>query len=259
MSARRRLLAASATLATLLGSSLASAGTTAPLSSIAALPGPSGVRGTSAGAAIPGLSLKSKDGDRGTQWHDLTAASGRGYCISQKTSGYRWSSTYSGSSRSAEEDLDLDRLVEKDGVVTFERTRVHFNPMQGSIEATGRSQVTLKEVTRSASGVVVWAFREEKAIVVLAKRASSGVEGHQVGDEGTVPFVSAEGCPFAGARIDARRPEAGSFAQLTGTLAPRGTGKDRVVPMFIIDASVSRVTRDPEPLLSVRVRMREAG
>ena len=250
------LFAAAIGLATVLASSLASAGTTAPLSTIAGLRGPTTLKNQTAGTTITGLSLASKDGYRGTRWHDLTASSGRGYCLSQKQFGYRWTSTYGSGSTSAEEDLDLDRLVEKDGVATLERTRVHLNPVQGTIEATGRSQVTLTEVARSANGIVVWAFREDKAIVVLAKRATGGVEGHQLADEGQVPFVSADGCPFAGARVDARKPEVGSFAQLTGSLPPVGTGKDRVIPGFIIDASISRVARDPEPLLSVRVRMK---
>jgi len=252
----RPLLAASLGLATLLGASFASGGTTAPLSTIAALPGPKAMKATEPAASITGLSLKSKDGHRGTQWHDLTAASGRGYCISQKTFSYRWSTTYGSGSTGQDETLDLDRLVEKDGVATLERTSVRFSPVHGTIEAMGRSQVTLTEVTRAASGVVVWAFREDKAIVVLAKRASGGVEGHQLGEEGQVPFVSSDGCPFAGARVDAHKPESGSFAQLTGTLPPQGTGKDRVIPGFIIDASVSRVARDAEPMLAVRVRMK---
>lgn len=256
MRSLRPLCAAALGFATILGSSLARAGTTAPISTIAALRAPTALEHPTAGAAIAGLSLTSKDGYRGTQWRDLTASSGRGYCLSQKQFGYRWTSTYGSGSNSAEEDLDLDRLVEKDGVATLERTRVHLDPVQGTIVATGRSQVTLTEITRAANGIVVWAFREDKAIVVLAKRATGGVEGHQLADEGQVPFVSADGCPFAGARVDARKPEVGSFAQLTGSLPPVGTGKERVIPGFIIDASISRVARDPEPLLSVRVRMK---
>jgi hypothetical protein len=250
------LSAAAIGLATLLGSSFASAGTTAPLSTIATLPAPTALKGAEPATSLPGLSLKSKDAYRGTVFHDLSAATGRGYCITQKTFGYRWSSTYGGSSTGSEEELDLDRLVEKDGTAMLERTRVVFRPMYGTVTATGRSQVKLTEVTRTASGIVVWAFREDKAIVILARRATGGVEGHQLAEEGQGSFVSADGCAFAGARVDARKPESGSFAQLTGSLPPEGTGKDRVTPTFIIDASVSRVTRDPEPMLSVRVRMK---
>ncbi len=252
----RSLIAASLGVATLLGASFASAGTTAPLSTIAALPGPKALQAKEPAIGVTGLSLKSKERYRGSQWHDLTAASGRGYCISQKTFGYRWSATYGSGSTGQDEALDLDRLIEKDGVATLERTSVQFSPARATIEATGRSQVTLTEITRTAGGIVVWAFREGTSIVVLAKRASGGVEGHQLGEEGQVPFVSADGCPFAGARVDARKPESGSFAQLTGALPPQGMGKDRVTPTFIIDASVSRVARDPEPLLAVRVRVK---
>jgi hypothetical protein len=237
---------------------VASAGTTAPLSSIAALPAPVALKVPNAVTTIPGLSLKSKDGHRGTQWHDLTAATGRGYCINEKRFGFRWASTYGSGSGAEGEDLDLDRLVEKDGVATLERTRVHFDPAYGTIAATGRSQVTLTEITRTAAGVVVWAFRQDRAIVVLARGVGGGVEGRQMAsEESVIPFVSADGCPFAGARIDVHKPEAGALAQLTGTLPAQGTGKERVIPKFLIDASVSRVARDPEALLAVRVRMQE--
>ncbi|CAN5884013.1 hypothetical protein BH11MYX4_BH11MYX4_37960 [soil metagenome] len=258
MLASRPLLAVPVALFTVALSSAASAGATAPLSSLAALPGPVAPKVPSAVTIVPGLGLKSKEGYRGAQWHELTAATGRGYCINQNQFGYRWASTYGTTSTAAEEDLDLDRLVEKDGVATLERTTVRFDPGRGTIEAKGRSQVILKEVARTAAGVVVWAFRQERAIVILARGVGGGVEGRQMArEEGMSPFVSADGCPFAGARIDARRPESGALAQLTGTLPAQGTGKERVVPKFIIDASVSRVARDPEPLLAVRVRMQE--
>lgn len=259
MRALRMLGGAAALASMLLVPSEARAGTI-PLSSIAALPGPVALKVPSAVTPIPGLTMTSKDGYGNTRWHELVASTGRGYCLAQRESGYRWMASYGSSARSATEDLELDRLVEKDGVVTLERTRVHFDPPSGTITATGRSQVELKEISRTPAGIVVWAYREERAIVVLAKRVERGVESRQIGtEESGVPFVSVEGCPFAGARLDARKPEAGAFVQLTGALPAEGTGKEKIIPKFIVDASLTRVARDPEPLLAVRVRLQERG
>jgi hypothetical protein len=252
------LLAASALALTLLVPSEAGAGTTAPLSSLAALPRPTALKAPSVPTPIPGLTLKTKDGYGSTQYHELFASTGRGYCLAQKENGYRWMGSYGSGARSASEDLDLDRLTEKDGTVTLERTRVHFDPPSGTITATGRSQVELKEIAHTPAGVVVWAYREDGAIVILAKSVERGVESRRLSTEETsVPFVSADGCPFAGARVDARKPEAGAFAQLTGSLPAQGTGKDKVVPHFVVDVSLTRVARDPEPFLGVRVRLKD--
>ena len=248
-------MAASALALTVLAPFEAAAGTTSPLSSIAALPAPARLKIPEATATVPGLTLKTKnDGPR--RWNELSASTGRGYCLAQKELGYRWVGTSGSSSSSDGEDFDLDRLIEKDGTVTLERTRVRFEPLFGTITASGRSHVELKEIARTSAGIVVWAFREDHAVVVLAKRVERGVESHQLASEdGGIPFVSADGCPFAGGRLDARKPDAGALLQLAGALPAEGTGKDRITPKFIIDASLSRVARDPEPLLAVRVRM----
>lgn len=242
----------------LLVPSEAHAGTRAPLSSIAALPAPVPPRTPEATGAVPGLTVKSKDGYRGTVWHDVNAAIGRGYCLATTEGGYRWMSSWGTSSKGSVSDLDLDRLVEKDGKAILERTRVHFDPADASLTAKGRSQVELREVARTPAGIVVWAFREGKDVVLLARNIERGVESRvPPSEEGGFPFISADGCPFAGARLDARKPDAGSVAQLTGTLPPVGTGKDKVVPRFMIDASLSRVARDPEPMIAVTVRVRD--
>lgn len=244
--------------ASLLVPSEAHAGTKAPLSSLAALPGPVAPRAPESTASVPGIVVKSKDGYGSTRWHDVNAATGRGYCISTSEGGYRWMSSWGTSAKGSASDLDLDRLIVKDGKVTLERTRVHFDPSDATLTTKGRSHVELREIARTAAGVVVWAFRDGRDVVVLARNVERGVESQRPGaEEGMFPFVSADGCPFAGARLDARRAESGSVAQLTGALPPVGTGKAKVVPRFIVDASVSRVARDPEPMIAVSVRMRD--
>lgn len=235
----------------------ASAGTKSPLSALSAMPGPVAIKAPELPTAIPGLVVKTKDGYGATKWHDLTAATGRGYCLASGEGGYRWMGTYGTSSRGSGEDLDLDRLVEKDGKVALERTRVHFEPTDATITATGRSRVELQEIARTTTGVVVWAFREGRDVVVLARNVERGQESRTRTDDGMFPFVSADGCPYAGARLDGRKPDQGAIAQLSGALPAKGTGKDKVIPQFVVDASLSRVARDPEPMLAVRVRVRD--
>ena len=243
----------------------ARAGTTSPLSSLAVMPAaPAPVaRGPvtetpNPPVAVPGVAVKTKDGYRDTKWHDLNAATSRGYCLASTVGGYRWMSSWGTSSRSSAEDLELDRLIEKDGKVTLERTRLHFDPSDVTLTATSTARVELKEIARTPAGIVVWAFRDGRDVVVLTKNVDRGVESRPPeSDESAMPFVSAEGCPYAGARLDARKPENGSVAQLTGSLPARGTGKDKVTPQFLVDASLSRVARDPEPRLAVRVRVKE--
>ncbi len=242
----------------LLAPSEAKAGTKAPLSSLAALPAPTPPRTPEATGAVKGLTVKTKDVYGGTVWHDVNASTGRGYCLATTESGYRWMSSWGASSKGIASDLDVDRLVEKDGKATLERTRVHFDPTDASLTTKGRSQVELREVARTPAGIVVWAFRDGKDVVVLARNIERGVESrHPSTEDGGSPFISADGCPFAGVRLDARKPDAGSVAQLTGTLPPVGTGKSKVVPRFMVDASLSRVSRDPEPMIAVTVRVRD--
>jgi hypothetical protein len=236
----------------------ARAGTTAPLSSLGVLPAPVPPRTPEATATVAGVVVKSKDGYGNTRWHDVNAATGRGYCLSASEGGYRWMSSWGTSAKGSASDLDLDRLVEKDGKATLERTRVHFEPSDATLTTKGRSQVELHEIARTPAGIVVWAFREGRDVVVLARGATSGIESRRTGaDEAMFPFVSSDGCPFAGARLDARKAEGGSVAQLVGDLPPVGTGKDKVVPRFLVDASLSRVGRDPEPRIAVSVRIRD--
>jgi hypothetical protein len=232
------------------------------LSSLSSLPVPAHVGLPAPGSPIPGLKLTTRDvDDNKARYHELTAATARGYCIARKDGAFNWSSGYGGGARSEAEDLDLDRLLEKEGTVILERTRVHFDPPSGTITATGRSQVALTELARSRSGVVVWGYREDRMVILLARGVASGTESHQLldpaGSTAGGGFVSVDGCGYAGGRLDARNPQAGATAQLIGTLAAQGKGKDKVVPRFAVDASLSRVDRDPEPLLAVRVRMLE--
>jgi hypothetical protein len=260
------IVAALATLAAaVMVPSEAHAGTTSLLSTLAAMPAAPtpAARGPvtetpNPPVAIPGVVLKTKDGYRDTKWHDLNASTSRGYCLTSTVGGYRWMSSWGTSSRSSADDLELDHLSEKDGKATLERTRLHFDPSDATLTATSTARVELREIARTTAGVVVWAYRDGRDVIVLAKNVERGVESRPAdSDESAMPVVSAEGCPYAGARMDARRPENGAVVQLTGSLPAHGTGKDKVTPQFLVDVSLSRVARDPEPKLAVRVRVKE--
>lgn len=252
------LAAAALGLSALISPSEAQAGTRASISSLAALPAPVPPRSPEAVASVAGVAVKSKEGYGSTRWHDVNASTGRGYCLSTTEGGYRWMSSWGTSAKGTASDLDLDRLVEKDGKATLERTRLHFDPTDASLTTRGRSQVELHEIARTPAGVVVWAFRDGRDVVLLARNVERGIESRRPGaEDGVFPFVSSDGCPFAGARLDARKPESGTVVQLIGSLPAVGTGKEKVVPRFLVDASLSRVGRDPEPVLAVTVRMRD--
>ncbi|MBX3185604.1 MAG: hypothetical protein KF819_01260 [Labilithrix sp.] len=254
MNARVLFLAALA--APLMITSGARAGqSTTSLSTLHVMLAPTPIKLADPPVPVPGLELKSKDGYGATRWHDVTVATHRGYCLAANDGGFRWMASYGSGSRSPSEDLDLFRLVEKDGGASLEKTRVHFDPPSATLTATARSTVPLTEVARSAEGIVVWAYRDGREVVVLARKVDRGMEStrRMIDDQPMFPFVSSD-CPFAGARLDARKPEIGSFVQLVGNLPAKGTGKDKVVPRFMIDASLVRISRDPEPTLSIRVR-----
>lgn len=259
MSARRFAFGLVAALvAPVVVSSSAHAGSPTTVSTLSVLNAPVPLKPSDPPARVPGLTLTSKDGHAATRWHEVNAATSRGYCLTSTNGGFAWMGSYATGSRSPSEDLDLVRLVEEDGAAKYERTRVHFDPPSGTLTAMARSSVPLTEVARTREGIVVWAFRDGGQVFVLARRVNHGFESlARKTDEGIMPFVSSDGCPFAGARLDNRKPENGSFAQLSGNLPARGTGKDKVTPSFIIDASLLRVARDPESTLSIRVRVKE--
>jgi hypothetical protein len=111
--------------------------------------------------------------------------------------------------------------------------------------------------------VVAWAYREGRDVTVVARtdREASGLQSPQAGKEDTVTsFLSAD-CGFVLARLDGKKPAAGAVARIVGRLSPRveenGEERRKIWPRFFVDASLSKVTRDPEPILSVRVRIED--
>jgi hypothetical protein len=192
-----------------------------------------------------------------TTWYELSVATSKGYCV-MPAYGTRLSDTTSSSTEN--DPTYIYRLVEKDGKATLEKARLSFDAKEGKARVGTRVSVALAEITR-ANGVAVWGYKEGANVVLLARGVDGGVESAhpspESGDGSMFPFIGADGCPYAMARLDLSATKTGAIAQLTGNLPTRGKGKDAVTPKFIVDASLSKLSRDPEPLLSVRVRMRE--
>lgn len=250
------LASAVALLATLVPTE-ASAASTSPLSSLSALPKPAALEIPTATTSVPGLVLKTTE-QRSSKWHELRSATGRGYCMEiDQGTGRQWTGTFGASDRGEATELALLRLVEGGEKTSLERTTVKFEPSSAEVVATGRSTVELREISRQ-NGVVVWAYRDGRDVVVIVRNVERGTEARKpTGEESepSFPFISIDGCPFGGAHLDARKIDRGTFAQLVGSLPAKGTGKDKVTPKFTVDASLSRVTRDPEARIAIRVRV----
>jgi hypothetical protein len=233
-----------------------SAGERAPASSLPTMPAPhdrSADPDKPLGVTGLKVTMTVRAGDAGRP--EVEAATSRGYCLASREYGLRLerSSTWD------EHDQELWRLGETDGKATLERTR--FAVMLPEKDASVKSQVTipLREVAR-ANGVVVWAYREANGdVVVLTRGGDRGREPIEAKkNDGVDSFnaVSSE-CAFGATRIPSSSSRLGGVAQLHGRLKAVGEGKEKVVPQFVVDASLSHVKRDGEPFLAVRIRLLE--
>lgn len=240
------LAVASVAIAAALPSSAAETSPLSTLSSIAA-PAPKDPRPV---AAIAGIVVKDAPPYPNAAYVNVEAATSRGYCFASREYGLRLSRTIA-----SNEEAELWRLDVAEGKTTLERTLFAIDKQTRALSLRGKSTVALREIARGAGDVVVWAFREGSDVIVLAKGADGGIEtSHASAEDGPmVPFVSSD-CAFGAARIDARAPEKGAVGQLAGSLPARTEAKRKVIPRFVVDVSVSRVSRDPEPKIAARVR-----
>lgn len=238
-------------------STAASAGETKPVSALPMFPTPVPLKVPESMTSVPGLTVKSKDVRAGHKWIDLSVSTSRGYCL-RFGDEVSISASRGTTGASAPEDLEVLRFIEKDSEASLERVRFRFQPSTEAVEVQGRSRVDLREVARSAQGVTVWGFREGADVYLLARAAQSGIAVPKRSDDdgGGERFLGSD-CTFGLTRLTTNAPAAGTIAQLSGNLPPRGEGKSKVSPHFTIDASVSRLSRDPEPMLAVRIRVKD--
>ena len=205
---------------------------------------------------IPGIAVKDVKnyGSIGTHV-EVNAATTKGYCFVDREYGLRLSSA----SMSSPFNDELWRFTETDGKAQLERTRIQVVPSEKAAWLRSRTTVELAPVT-SAHGVTVWGFREGGDIVLVAKGADGGRESpHPKKDETAdgidmVSFVSSD-CGWGATRLNTQLSKAGTLAQLRGNLPPIGEGKQKVTPHFVINGSISKVSRDPEPILAVNVQL----
>lgn len=226
------------------------AGERTSLSDLPVLSSPKDAADSKDAHGVPGLTVKQRQTPRST-YHEVTVARAKGYCLVDRDEVFDLE-TYATDTGS--EARELWQLVEKDGAARLERTRYQVAPLVGDDAwVLSRSSVTLK-VLATDLGVTVWGMREANGdVVILAKRATSGRESAPAGDSG-ISFTSSS-CTFGAVRVRAASLKAGGgSAQLSGQLPAVGEGKARVEPTFVIDVSVVKVSRDPEPVVSVRVR-----
>ena len=136
----------------------------------------------------------------------------------------------------------IERIVTRGDEVELER--VTASVIYGELVASARSRIALHAVAR-IDGLVVYAYRWGPKVFLLTRSAGTPVRRR----DGGLGFDEAPGC---GVVYTMMRIRDGSSqpVQIRGTVP--STGK-----AYLVDASVVQTGRDPEPLLSVNVRLLE--
>jgi hypothetical protein len=243
---KRHALLVVAALATL--STTAFAGERTSLAELASLPTVKDSEDPGTHMGVPGLKLKEEHSLR-TTYYEISAATSQGYCLVMRDRMFELSPSTTDTDVS-----ELWRFVEKDGGATLEKTRYQVASYVGNAWVKSKTSVTLKPLATDL-GITAWGMRDTNGdLVVIAPRATSGNESGPQRNEGG-GSTTHSGCTYGATRIHASALKAGGgSAQLTGRLPAEGEGKTRVEPAFIIDISAVKVARDPEPVISVRVR-----
>lgn len=236
----------------------ASAGEKTPLSSLRTMPAARTLPQPDKDYGVTGLTVTENRGGM-KPYLDLSAASAQGYCLVERegsirlsTSSMAWLDTAMNQEQLQKE---LWHLVEKDGKAILEQTRVVLADVPKFAWATSKTSVELREVARS-NDAVVWAYRDSTGdLVLIARGAYSGREIRLKPEEMGLPFVSSD-CAFGAVRLDGGGVKAGAIGQLRGSTpnAKKGKETEKEKRDFVINASIAKLSRDPEPLLAVSVR-----
>lgn len=205
---------------------------------------------------VPGLSLKEEKTNR-SSYYEISAATAQNYCLVNLEENLEMQPMTTNT-----DQAEMWRLTEKDGTATLERTRYQVAPYLDSAWIKSKNSIELKPLATDL-GVTAWAMRQSNGdVVVLAMHATGGREsmrGEKPEQQGRFNFTHSE-CTFGAVRISAYAiAHGGGSAQLRGDLPAVGEGKARVVPQYVIDVSASKTTRDPEAILSARIRKVDRG
>ena len=144
------------------------------------------------------------------------------------------------------------RLVEKDGTATLERTRYEIAPFVGNVWVKSKITIELKALATDL-GLTAWGMREANGdVVILAKRVTFGQESGTAVRDGLLEHDV--GVHLRGGSDPRRRAQDGRGTRSSRAVSGRRRGKSRVEPQFVIDVSAVKVSRQPEPVVSVRLR-----
>lgn len=205
---------------------------------------------------VPGLKVGEHQVSQGSTYYEVNATTKDGYCLLDDSF-----STFLNLTESTQpsEGGELWRFTEKDGTATLERTRFELVTYLENAWVKSKTSVELHAVAKE-NGVTVWSMRQPNGdLVFLAKGAEGGREAHVPSKDEGGPLVgtATSSCSFGATQIDAAIVKTGGgIAQLNGSLPAIGEGKDKVVPRFTVDISAMKLSRDPEPEITVRVRVR---
>jgi hypothetical protein len=194
---------------------------------------------------VPGVTVKAEKGSRVEYY---TAHTAPGYCLAYTGFGMQLTNIWSTTVKE-EDQVSLVRLVEKDGKASLEESRFTFDSNLSGVGASAKTTVPLTEVAKTAD-VTVWAYRQGKTITLVTRGVMSGMESPppMTDADAMISSVSNDHCAFTLARLDTTMQA--PVAHLVRDTEPK---KGEATTRTIIDASVSKVARDPEPLLAVRI------
>jgi hypothetical protein len=226
------------------------AGQRTNLSDIPALPKPKDITSPK-DYGVAGLTLHERQTQR-SSYYESTASTKQGYCIVRQEGFLELSE-----STTEQDGGELWRFTEADGKANLERTRYQVAPYLDNAWVKSKNTVELKALA-SDLGVTIWGMRTETGdVVVLAKAANGGRETVKSAEEKEMTLMSfaSSSCTYGAVRISAYTiAHGGGIAQMNGHLPAVGEGKAKVEPQFLVDVSAFKVSRDPEPVISVRIR-----
>jgi hypothetical protein len=162
----------------------------------------------------------------------------------------------------------LSRIVKSaDGTLTLEHVEVSVEPKLPTLQVTSRSTVHLTEIARldpkldRARPIPVYAYRRTDGHVVIVARASGQViaksnEGDQASCGGKCVYDAAT---WTNEMLDLDLAKDHPVAQARGDVefdeAPKGEANAPYT--YVINASYTRTSRDPAPVVAITLRTME--
>jgi hypothetical protein len=224
----------------------ASAGDRTPVSALPKLPATHERSAPpAAGESIAGVTITP---NRTGAYASIDARTKDGYCMVNRRFGLQLQET----TGFEEESTELWRFRESESSLRVEMVGLGTIKEPRSLWARSRTSVEAVAIARH-HGVTVWAFRDPSGdAYVVTRAAPEGQEALATDDpEGRFLFRNVfSGCSHGAVRISASLLKLGAVVQLRGDQEhPEGK--------FVVDVSAAKLSRDPEAMLSVRLRRTE--